>query len=222
MIRPSRLLPLLLALLLALLSAMPAYAASPAGLYRADEGPEVAAQLLLREDGSYAYALAYGALDETSQGRWTTKGDTVTLTTDPKPKPAEFVAATPASTDQGSADTPPAYLTVTLPNGRGLAGIDFTITCVDGIQITGYTQSDGWSRGAEWCGSPQWIQLLEPIHEIESQPLPIAPDATALHFVLVPNDIGRIDLTGATAVIEGDRLTLSRDRGSIRFVRVKR
>lgn len=190
-------------------------AAGPVGLYRGNEGPEVAAELALRADGSYAYALAVGALDEESQGRWEERDGTITLITEPKPVPPRFAPAPPATADTG----PPPYLSVTLPNGRGLAGIDFVITCADEKQIADYTQSDGWNFGEERCAVPQWIELREPIHDIASERYPIAPGAKTLHFILTPNDIGHVDLTGATVQIAGDALVLSRAEGQIRFRR---
>lgn len=207
------LLPCLLALL-----PFPALAAGAAGLYTGNEGHEMAAELLLREDGSYAYALSVGALDEESQGRWEERDGVITLITEPKPVPPRF---TPAPAIAASGTEPPPYLLVTLPNGRGLAGIDFTITCADGTRIDGYTQVYGWDFASETCAAPQAITLREPIHAIESPPYPIAPGATALHFHLVPNDLGRVDLTGTLVVIEGEKLTLVRERGQIRFRRTK-
>lgn len=206
----------LLALVLAC-GALPAVAmAGPAGLYRTDR-MEVAGELLLREDGTYAYALSVGALDEASQGRWSAQGDTLTLTTDPVPRPARFTTGPALALPAGDKEPLP-YLAVTLPGGRGLAGIDFTITCRDGQRV------DGWSPDSPGppCDTPQWIELFEPIHAVRSERFPIPAGAGALHFVLVPNDIGIIDLTGATAVIAGDRLTLSRNPGVIGFRRVTR
>jgi hypothetical protein len=194
--------------------------AGPAGLYRSNQ-MEVAGELNLREDGSFTYALSAGALDELSQGRWKAEGNTVTLTTDPLPKPAQFSTGPSLIAKEGDEEPLP-YLYVSLPGGRGLAGIDFTITCRDGGRIDAYTQSNGWSPDGAVCDTPQWIELSEPIHGIFSERFSIAPGATALHFVLIPNDIGIIDLTGATAVIEGDRLTLSRNPGVISFRREKR
>ena len=213
--------PLLLLLAFAS-SAFPVAAqAGPAGLYRSTE-MEIGAQLLLREDGTYAYALSVGALDEQSRGRWSAEGNIVTLTTDPKPKPAVFTTGPALSVPEGDTEPLP-YLYVSLPGGRGVAGIDFTVICRDGSRVDAYTQSDGWSPDdGPVCDTPLSIELYEPIHSVRSKRFPIAPGATALHFVLIPNDIGLIDLSGAIALIEGDRLTLSRNPGTIRFLRSKR
>tara|TARA_R110000782_G_scaffold127769_1_gene219366 strand:+ start:8975 stop:9214 length:240 start_codon:yes stop_codon:yes gene_type:complete len=40
------------------------------GHYRLAEGPDVAGELALIPDGRFRYALAAGALDEETQGRW--------------------------------------------------------------------------------------------------------------------------------------------------------
>ena len=186
------------------------------GRYRAQEGPDVAAELLLRPDGSFAYALAAGALDEASQGTWRDANGTIVLTTEPRPVPPHFETAT---TEPG-ADTP--FLSVTWPNGRGIAGIDFRLACADGTTVESYTQYDGWNPDGAPCATPQWIELQEPIHAIQSPRYPIPAGVTALHFVLIPNDLGHVDLTGATATLDGDALILTRTDGTIRFRRTER
>lgn len=210
MLRSARFLALPLLLL-----SMPALAGME-GHYRAKAGPDVAAELLLRPDGSFAYALSAGALDEVSQGRWQDRDGTVVLTTEPKPVPPQFAAAEA----KPAADAP--FLSVTWPNGRGIAGIDFRIACADGNLVEDYTQSDGWRFGEEPCAQPQWIELEEPIHAIRSPRYPIPLGTRALRFVLVPNDLGHIDLTGATVTVHGDELVLTREDGTIRFQRIER
>src|SRR3546814_19391892 len=76
-------------LLVALLIAAPAAAQdSPfVGEYSLAEGPDVGGGLLIRNDGRFQYMLAAGALDERAEGRWETRGETICLTTDPKPVP---------------------------------------------------------------------------------------------------------------------------------------
>jgi hypothetical protein len=50
-----------------------------AGHYYLHGVMEVGSELLLGRDGSFAYMLAYGALDELASGCWTRNGATVTL-----------------------------------------------------------------------------------------------------------------------------------------------
>lgn len=210
-----------LAFALFLPSASPA-ATPAAGFYRGDAGHEVAVELLLAEDGTYYYALSVGALDEESRGRWEEHDGTITLITDPKPVPPRFALLTDTTQPVRTVQEPAPYILVTLPNGRGLPGIDFTVGCADGTTISDYTQVDGWGTVDEGpgCDNPQWVELHEAIHDIHSERLPIAAGTKFLRFQLIPNDVGRIDLTGAIASIEGDRLLLLQERGLIRFRRV--
>ena len=201
--------------------------AGPVGSYLITE-MEVGGGIELRADGTYVYAMTTGALDETSQGTWKAKGNTVTLTTVPVPKPARFTpapvpATTPATAPAAGTTTAP-YLSVALPNGMWMDGIAFTLTCRDEAKVEGYIEGKSWSPagGGAPCDTPQSIELIEPIHSIQSEPFPIAPGTKALHFVFELNDIGIKNLTGATAVIKGDRLTLTRNPGTIRFRRIKR
>src|SRR3546814_12594859 len=102
-------------LLSAALIATPAAAQdSPfVGEYSLAEGPDVGGGLLIRSDGRFQYMLAAGALDERAEGRWEMRGETICLTTEPKPaqpamskgKPREIAGAVPT-------------LVVTWPNGR--------------------------------------------------------------------------------------------------------
>lgn len=191
------------------------------GLYRADEGHELAAELVLRPDGTYGYALSYGSLDEASQGRWREEGGIIRFVTEPRPTPPEFKLAERKleSERTASADM---FLTVTWPNGRGIAGIDFRIGFDSGDPIEDYTQYDGWQWPEQEHRTPRWIELAEPVHGIISHRFPIGPGTEALNFVLVPNDFGRIDLTGATATLTGDRLVLHREDARIKFVKATR
>lgn len=208
----------LAAFLLLTLLPTPASAADTAiGLYRAAEGPELASRLQLSADGRFRYELAYGALDESAEGSWRREKDAILLFTEPRPKPAEFIAD--AMTISGDA---PLSLTVTWSNGRGIAGIDFRIGFDSGEPIEGYTQEYGWSLAASEQRHPQWIELYEPIHRVGPKRFPIPDGKTnKLHFMLVPNDIGVADFQGTAVAGEGDRLVLHHKNGDLRYIRVR-
>ncbi|WP_324741211.1 hypothetical protein U8326_14935 [Tsuneonella sp. CC-YZS046] len=205
------------ALLLLSLSS-PAWAQAPApdfaGSYRLQGGPDVASELVLRGDGTYAYWLIAGALDEASEGRWTLAGGQLSLVTEPRPVPPEFRQA--ELSPEGSV----LRLDVNWPNGRGIAGIDFRIGLADGQVLEGYTQHDGWQGAGQLAAEPQWIELGEPVNNILSGRIALPPHTRMLRFTLLPNDLGRVDLTGATIEVERERLTLHRREGAMPFVRV--
>src|SRR3954447_14089479 len=72
-------------------------APSLAGHYRLHVH-EAASEIVLRADGRFEYALAYGALDEEAIGRWRRVGNRILLTTLPKPVPAAFTPGKAART----------------------------------------------------------------------------------------------------------------------------
>jgi hypothetical protein len=77
------------AALLLLAASAPARVPSLAGRYETHQ-MEVAAGLELKPDGSFRYALSYGAVDEEAQGGWTSDGTTVRLTSKPMPIAPSF------------------------------------------------------------------------------------------------------------------------------------
>lgn len=175
-----------------------------AGEYRDEDSFEMFHGLLLREDGTFLYALSVGALDQQSAGTWTQQGGTVTLTTAPTPVPPEFREVAP---DEGE-DAP--LVQVSWPHGGGVALVDVTLGCADGSVVAGYTQLDGWSPpDDEPCADPQWLELTVPMHDIRSPRYDLAGRVQGLRFVLEPNDFGIVDLTGTTGTVKGDRLVLT-------------
>lgn len=206
------------ATLLLMLAAAPALAADKAvGLYRAAEGPELASRLQLEANGHFRYELAYGALDEGAKGSWRREGDAVLLYTEPRPKPAEFIVKEMSASGNG-----PLSLTVSWPNGEGIAGVDVRIGYDSGEPATGYTQYYGWSLDPSDKRRPLWIELYEPIHGIGPKRFAIADPATkTLRFTLVPNDVGVVDFQGTKVSVDGDKLVLHHKNGDLRYVRVK-
>jgi hypothetical protein len=96
----------------ALITAMLMAAAQPAvssfaGSYEIDQ-MEMAGGLELRSDGTFQYALDYGAVSEEAQGKWAVEDGTVLLTTDPMPPKAKcdrgFASACFDRTPLGSED----------------------------------------------------------------------------------------------------------------------
>ena len=201
--------------------ANPASARTPStlvGHYRADEGPDVAGDLLIASDSRFAYSLAAGALDEQAQGTWRQDGAKVCLTTAPKPVPPVFRRLA----DAGDPALSPTVF-VTWPNGQGIAGVDFRIGFATGEPVTGYTQEDGWSLPADETRTPLWVELAEPIHGITSPRFDLtAKTGGKLHVELVPNDLGVVDFDKACLEkIASNKFVLHRREGDMRFVSAK-
>lgn len=206
----------ILRLLSAILLALPALARAdiiPPGLYRAAQGPELAAELEIRADGRFAYGLAYGALDERAEGLWAATEKGLALSTQPKPKPPEF-RLDPVGPEGGA----PLSLLVRWPDGRGIAGVDFRIGFTDGSEMEGYTQEYGWSLGDPARSAPVWVVFTEPMHRFSSPRIPITAGVHDIRVTLVPNDLGVADFEriGFEALGEGSYL-LHHPMGDIRF-----
>jgi hypothetical protein len=197
-------------------ASVPALAADAvAGHYRLAAGPDIAAELLLRADGAFQYALEEGALDEHAEGRWTRRGDVLVLTTLPKPVPPTFRLA-PRSAPAPNTPT----LRVTSPDGHGISGVDFRIGFDVGGPIEDYTQETGWTLPADEHRVPRWIELVEPIYGIVSPRYPIAgANAGTLNFVIVPNDVGVVDFSGVTVDVLPGGLLVHRGQVEMKFIR---
>jgi len=187
------------------------------GEYRLAEGPDVGGGLLIAADGSFQYGLAAGALDEFSKGRWEADGERVCLITDPKPVAPAFAKAEPVAVE-GIVPT----ILVTWPNGEPVSGVDFLIGFDSGEPAEGYTQYNGWSLPDDEHRVPRWIEVHEPIYDIDAPRFELGEaDKGRLHVRLIPNDLGLVDLTGACLAARERGVVLTRREGEMRFVRVE-
>lgn len=203
----------MLALVPALLALAPVPATLP-GIYRSQQ-MEVGAGLELTEDGRFRYALDYGAVSELAEGKWTTDGKTVRLTSVPMPKAPGFqiVKDDPA---------PPGELWVEFENpGFDWGGPLEMLLTIDGEKTLLRTEPD--ERGRVDIGPRKVlaIQPLIPVYEEFGPPLKLAPDRG--HRVTVRfnrNDLGKARFSGEPLTIEDGDLLLRRYDTTIRFRRV--
>ena len=211
---------LALALVAPLFLAHPVRAAEerPAGLYRAQAGPDAPSHLLIGEDGRFGFELIAGALDLHAQGSWQREGDgRISLTTLPRPRAPELAVG-----GMTRRESEPLTVRVTLPGGRGVQGVDFRIGLETGETIDAYTQRDGWRNDPADRRRPLWIELEEPIHDIRLDRTAVPAGANDLHFILTPHDVGVMDFDRSPAEFDGERLTVHSPRGSMTFRRVER
>ena len=189
-------------------------ARSPVGHYRLVGEHDVASELILQADGYFQYALAAGALDEQAEGSWTREGDTVFLTTEPKPRPAVFAAGATARTSET-----PLNVKVIWPNGRGAALIDLRVGFDGGEPAEGYTQDYGWSLSPDEKRVPRWIEFALPMYQLQSQRFTIdAAKANDLTFVLTPNDLGTVDFERLPLTIGDRELVMHRYGGELTYL----
>lgn len=183
------------------------------GEYRDRASFEMFHGLLLREDGTFEWAISVGAMDRRSSGTWEQHDGYALLTTSPVPTAPEFVR----QENDPAQDAP--FLLVSWANGNGIPGIEFTLSCEDGKQISHYTQYDGWRLVPGECDAPVSITLTESVHDIGPAYFQLEGQTEALRFTLVPNDFGVEDLTGATMLPTEDGLELSVLGGTAHMVR---
>lgn len=193
-----------------------AASAEPAlvGRYRLAEGPDVAGALEISADHRFRYFLSAGALDERAAGRWAEDGAKVCLYTEPRPVPPAFALA-PGQPARSQLST----LLVTWPDGRGIAGVDFTLGFASGAPIEGYTQSYGWSLPRGERRKADWIELAVPMHGVKSPRIALSARASKWHFVLTPNDLGVVDFQGACLEAREQGFFLKRGGEEMRFLR---
>jgi hypothetical protein len=192
-----------------------AISGDPVGAYVLTEGPDAAGRLELTADGRFAYAMSVGALDEVAQGRWVLRGGQACLTTEPTPRPPEFMRLTPRNDQQSQ-------VLVETEHGRGIPGVDVIVGFDVGEPVTWYTQYYGWSLPEDEQREPRWVQLFEPIHRFASQRLTLAPeDRGRIRATIVVNDLGVVDFRDACLQAEGDGFVLHRDGGGMRFRRIE-
>jgi hypothetical protein len=195
-----------------------AKAPSPGGRYRLTGEQDVASELVIRPDGRFSYALIAGALDERAEGRWRREGDSIFLTTEPKPVPAAFSAG--AATRTGTA---PLTVKVVWPDGRGVAGTDLRVGFAEGDPVDDYTQENGWSLSSDERRTPIWVEVSLQMFGLPATRFTIDVErANALTFLLTPNDLGTFDFQGMRADLAPGRLVLHRGEGRLVYLRVRK
>lgn len=185
-----------------------------AGLYESQQ-MEVGAALELKADGRFRYQLDYGAVSEQAEGRWTSDGKAVRLTTAPGSKPPAFelVRDDPA---------PAGQLTVTIePPGVGGYRVDAIATdAKTGEKGRVTVDSDGQVDS----GGHQ-ISVLEPLVPMYGTIAGRFPlDPKRGHRLLLrfrANDLGVAAFDGEPLAISPRGLVLNRYDQAIRFIRVR-
>ncbi len=163
--------------------------------------PEAAAGLELRSDGSFAYGLTTGSLDEQADGSWRQERKRVLLTTTPRPRPPVFtlVAADPG--------TPGAlHLRLENPAGRPIPDIRVEVTMSDGSRVVSQTGSDWLELPLDGL-TPVALGFTIPVYERASPVFPIA-GARRYRFLLDPADLGVRDFQDTPLEISGELLTM--------------
>lgn len=188
--------------------------ANPAALVGTYDGGqmEVGAFLALAADGKFQYELAYGALDESAEGRWSYNGSAVVLTTDPIVAP-RFVFLGEKPGKPGSL-----RISLDLPDGLDRQYFDARVTSSDGRTITQQLGEDGLDLDIEPGMKLASVMLALPIYDLVSEPAKLSGvDGAVAAFRFEPNDIGKVAFDGTVLPIEGCALALDRFDRHLRF-----
>jgi hypothetical protein len=200
--------------MLAVAALLLAPAPAVAGLYQSQQ-MEIGAALELKLDGRFRYQLDYGAVSEHAEGRWTSDGKAVRLTTAPGSKPPAFelVRDDPAPVGQ---------LTVAIePPGLGGYRLDAIATdATTGEKGRVTVESDGQvDSGGHQISA---LEPLVPMYGTVAGRFPLDPNRG--HRLLLrfhANDLGTAAFDGEPLAITPRGLVLNRYDRAIRFIRVR-
>lgn len=192
-----------------------AQAASPlAGVY--DGGQmEMAARLRLSPDGTFQFALSYGALDEIAKGKWSERDGQVLLRTVPTPK-------APAFTPVSDTPSPDGKLHVLLADPELLQGSPLTVvvTYADSDQPSFVEASEDGVVPIENGRTPVAIVPDLPVYPFPLAAHRLTPGGHRIVFRFDMNDFGIAAFADEPLMIEGGDLLLRRYDRLIRFRRI--
>jgi len=182
-----------------------------AGVY--DGGQmEMGVGLRLQPNGRFDYMLAYGALDESASGRWTSDRDTVYLTSDPVTPPRfTLLGQQPASDGK-------MRLLLDLPRGWTRQYLDAEIGLADGRIAGGQLSDDSDVIPLAPNDKPVSLRLRLGVYDIASDTFHLdGSAASTVHVRFEPNDLGKVAFAKTPLHIVGKTLTLERYGRSIVF-----
>ena len=185
------------------------------GHYYLSGSGEVGAEILLRPNGKFEYAMSYGAVDEFAQGSWKVWNRQVVFRSDSGPRRA---ASLRASTDAPAVTVPPGQVLVDL-RYQGGSVPDFHVMLLGDAptKAEGYTGEQGWRAG--FSGPVRLIAVSHPevddgrwlVHEVAAGDArrstyqfdfePPAPAPKAFNYTLEVRD-GNLVLDGSGRPME--------------------
>jgi hypothetical protein len=190
--------------------------APPVGMYELSGVREAAGGLELRADGSFRYALTYGALDERAEGRWRQEGTRVLLTTMPAPRPPVFSKG-------GAEPGDPATFELLLETAEGqpIENFEVLVTLADGSEHRAQTRRDWLQAPLDAAHQPIAVRFRIPVFGVESEKLPL--EIGRFHryrFRFDPADLGVRDFRDWPLDVKGDLLQPEGASGNEGFRRV--
>lgn len=191
-----------------------AAATGPAGFYQAHQ-MEVGAALELSTNGRFRYQLDYGAVSESGEGRWTSDGKSVVLTSDPMPKAPAYVLLRDRPLPRGKL-----AVAVTAPESPYFDSLLIGVT-VDGkpgeMQRIGKSETIDLPKGK----TATLIAFVPVTGEAAGRfTLPLAR-GHRISLKFIPNDFDKARFAGQKLAIDHGGLLLDRYDVTIRFDKAK-
>jgi hypothetical protein len=190
-------------------------ATSPlAGIY--DGGQmEMATRLRLVGDGTFQFALSYGALDEVAKGRWTERDGKVLLTTEPAPKPPAFTVVKDEPAPAGQL-----YVVLADPDLLQGAPVTVAVTYADSDQPSFVEAGDDGRVPVDEARKVVAIVPDLPVYPLPLAPYRLGPGGHRVTFTFEMNDFGIAGFAAEPLQVEDGDLLMRRHDRLIRFRRV--
>lgn len=204
-------------LAVAVLSPVAAFAqATPASLAGTYDGRqmELAAALVLSDDGRFEYYLSYGALDEMAAGTWTVENDAVVLDSDPVTAPVFALV----ESDKGHGDR--FEIALEVPQGLPVQLFSAAVVFADGTGEAGDFRQDSLRFAVARGQKVTAIHLGFPAFDVASGPIEVPDGVRAMRFRFVPNDLGKVAFDHYALPVAGGTLRMERHGRVVTFRKV--
>lgn len=176
---------------------------------------EMASHIELGADGRFAYAMSYGALDESGAGTWVRQGDAVMLTSAPPLVPPRFAVV--------SRKRDPAHaMRVAVRDGAGkpLSEIDVAMEFDNGDVEIDATKDDGsFVLPHDDARRIVKVTLGLAMYEIAGESLKVTPADNDIAVRFDANDLGKAEFKGTRLRIAGNALIMPRFGEDLRYER---
>ena len=172
-----------------------------AGHYYLQNLREVGSELLLKPDGTFQFALAYGAADYSANGTWKAQGGAVILNS------AAVKDAAPFKLVRSEANREPAIVVhLQAPNGRGVPNIDVILGTANGPSKAS-TDSSGDAEFPK--DSPvKSVTFSIRVYELETEPINVNSTHNDFVFQINGEAITRVDFKDERLSVNGKALIM--------------
>lgn len=188
-------------------------AAALAGRYELSGVSETASELMLRPDGTFSFALIYGAADYQSEGKWTEEKGAVILQTSGQAEPPFKLLKSEASKTQGT------RVRVVAPSGRGVPNLAVMISSSKG-QAKARTDQDGVAE-FEAAGARS-VGIAIRVYNVEWGPSETNPQHNEFTYEINAKSITTLRFDRQILTVEGSALLMRRDPNTQPMRYVKR